>query len=99
MEPELEVDLASIEPKLASATVTHAKNRSEYQRWMAKCMDQVCSGRVHWQTHMMAAHAEALGCRLVDSILVLGEREQPSGRRQVHVRRNYSTLLVLELER
>lgn len=60
-----------------------------------KCQDQVCSGRVHWQTRIMADHAETVGFRLVDALLFVGGRAQPAGRRQVHARRNYSTLLVL----
>lgn len=63
---------------------------------LLKCQDQVCSGRVHWQTHIFTGEAMALGMRLVDSLLMLGGREQPPGRRQVHARRNYSTLLVLQ---
>ena len=62
---------------------------------LVKCQDQVCSGRVRWQTREFADHAESLGCRLVDQLHLGGMREQPAGRRQVHARRNYSTLLVL----
>ena len=59
-----------------------------------KCQDQVASGRVHWQTRIMADHAETVGFTLVDSLLFPSYRAQPEGRRQVHARRNYSTLLV-----
>lgn len=62
---------------------------------LVKCQDQVCSGQVRWQTREFADHAEGLGCRLVDQLHLLGHRPQPAGRRQVHARRNYSTLLVL----
>lgn len=62
---------------------------------LVKCQDQVSSGAVRWQTREFADHAEAQGCRLVDALHVVGHRRQPSGRRQVHARRNYSTLLVL----
>jgi len=72
-----------------------------------KCQDQVCSGQVRWQTREFAAHAEgyvheAAGmtrrrARLVDMFhLVRPVRPQPPGRRQVHARRNYSSLLILE---
>lgn len=61
---------------------------------LIKCQDQVCSGRVRWQTREFADHAEGLGCTLVDALLLVGHRQQPPGRRQVHARRNYSTLLV-----
>lgn len=62
---------------------------------LVKCQDQVCSGQVRWQTRDFADHAESLGCRLVDALHFKGYRSQPEGRRQVHARRNYSTMLVL----
>ena len=65
---------------------------------LVKCQDQVCSGQVRWQTREFAAHAEGLGHRLVDRFDLLGHRPQPAGRRQVHARRNTSTLLILRLE-
>lgn len=65
---------------------------------LVKCQDQVCGGKVRWQTREFADHAETLGHRLVDSLLLAGHRRQPPGRRQHHARRNYSTLLVLRLE-
>lgn len=61
---------------------------------LLKCQDQVCSGRVHWQTRIFADHAEAVGFRLVDALLFPSYRQQPAWRSQVHARRNYSTLLV-----
>jgi len=72
-----------------------------------KCQDQVCSGQVRWQTREFAAHAEGYvaeagdmtkpRARLVDMLhLMRPVRSQPAGRRQVHARRNYSTLLILE---
>jgi hypothetical protein len=66
---------------------------------LVKCQDQVVSGRVHWQTRIFADHAESIGLRLVDQLHVQGYRAQPAGRRQVHARRDYSTLLVLEAYR
>jgi hypothetical protein len=63
---------------------------------LVKCADQVCSGRVRWQTREFAAHAEAAGCELIDQLhLLASPRPQPPGRRQAHARRNLSTLLVL----
>lgn len=62
---------------------------------LVKCQDQVNAGRVRWQTREFADAAEAHGCRLVDMLHMLGGRPQPEGRRQVHARRNYSTMLVL----
>ena len=61
---------------------------------LVKCQDQVCSGQVRWQTIEFTNHAGEHGAKLVDSFLFPGYREQPPGRRQVHARRNYSTLLV-----
>jgi hypothetical protein len=63
---------------------------------LVKCMDQVVSGAVHWQTRIFADHAETVGCQLVDMLHVQGYRKQPEGRRQLHARRDYSTLLVFE---
>lgn len=69
-------------------------------RFLVKCQDQVCSGQVRWQTHEVTNVMEALGYRLQDRLDMLGSRPQPatnpdgSKRRQVHARRNTSTLLV-----
>ena len=65
---------------------------------LVKCQDQVVSGQVRWQTHDFAAHAAAHGCRLVDQLHLRSYRPQPAGRRQVHARRNYSTLLICTRE-
>ncbi len=62
-----------------------------------KCQDQVNSGRIWWQTRMIAEHAELYGARHRDSLMYVGGRPQPEGRSQQHARRNYSTLLVLEV--
>lgn len=62
---------------------------------LVKCMDQVCSGEVRWQTFDFKERAERHGFRLVDSLLVEGYRQQP-GKTQVHARRDYSTMLVLQ---
>lgn len=63
---------------------------------LVKCMDQVCSGRKYWQTHIFARTAERSGFELVDMLHVQGYRKQPAGRRQAHAWADYSTLLVLE---
>lgn len=62
---------------------------------LIKCQDQVSSGRVHWQTRMFAGHAEEIGATLIDMLHLPSYRRQPKGTRQLHARRNYSTLLVL----
>jgi hypothetical protein len=59
-----------------------------------KVQDQVNAGKVRWQTRIFADHGETVGLELVDSLNFPGYRPQPAGRRQLHARRNYSTLLV-----
>jgi hypothetical protein len=62
---------------------------------LVKCQDQVCSGRIRWQTVEVTNRAAGLGWRLVDRFDMLGgSRSQPGGRRQVHARNRPSTLLV-----
>lgn len=61
---------------------------------LLKCQDQVCSGKVRWQTLEFTLEANTAGAELIDHLLMLGHRPQPEGRRQVHARRNYSSLLV-----
>lgn len=61
---------------------------------LVKCQAQVCSGAVRWQDRDFSDHAEKLGCKLVDRMDLLGGRQQPEGRRQVHFDRNHSTLLI-----
>ena len=63
---------------------------------LVKCQDQVCSGKVRWQTIDFTNHAASLGLGLVDRFDFLSYRAQPAGRRQVHARRNASTLLVFK---
>lgn len=72
---------------------------------LVKCQNQVCSGKVRWQTRIFAEHAESLGFELVDELLLLRRgkgRTQPKRTRkdgkpsvQQHAHRNYSSLLVL----
>ena len=63
---------------------------------LLKCQDQVCSGKVRWQTTEFATHAKTLGLGQVDRLDMLSYRPQPDGVRQVHARRNSSTLLVFK---
>jgi hypothetical protein len=61
---------------------------------LTKCMDQVVSGKVVWQTDIMTAQAQHDGLVKVDQLLYLtNPRPQPHSR-QVHSRRNYSSLLI-----
>lgn len=68
---------------------------------LVKCQDQVVSGRVVWQTMSISSYLmfgrPELGVSLVDMLHVQGYRKQPEGRRQLHARRDYSTLLVFEV--
>ncbi len=64
---------------------------------LVKCMDQVVSGNVVWQTDLVTEAITDLGGRKVERFDMLTHpRKQPEGRRQVHARRNYSTLLIFE---
>ncbi len=63
---------------------------------LTKCMDQVVSGHVRWQTDMMTEIATEMKFKKRDRIEFLTDpREQPH-ERQCHFRRNYSTLLVFQ---
>lgn len=63
---------------------------------LIKCMSQVVSGRVVWQPAEFEQVARARGYHKTDELLMHTGRPQPAGRRQVHARRNYSTMLVME---
>jgi hypothetical protein len=66
---------------------------------LLKCQDQVSSGRVRWQTIEFTNFCQNhLGLRLVDWLFLVGQRPQPSGRNQKHARRNYSSLLIFQME-
>ncbi len=74
---------------------------------LAKCQDQVCGGKVHWQTDWYTDTARALGMRKVDRLDIVGRsRPQPARTRkdgkpsvQMHARRNGSALMVFEKPR
>lgn len=61
---------------------------------LVKCMDQVNGGRVRWVTDDVTDAARAGGLTKVDRLDMPSYRPQPAGRRQVHARRNVSTMLV-----
>jgi hypothetical protein len=63
---------------------------------LLKCQDQVCSGKMRWQTYEFTKHAEGCGLGLVDRFDFLSYRPQPNGRRQVTARHNASQLLVFK---
>jgi hypothetical protein len=69
---------------------------------LAKCQDYIWSGRLWEGATLTRQHAVSLGCEVVDRLdMVTSPRPQPSTnrdgtpRRQVHARRNLSTLWVL----
>ena len=64
---------------------------------LVKCMIQVASGRKWFQPRLCAEFAEReCGLVQIDEFHMLtGGREQPAGRRQLHSRGNFSTLVVL----
>lgn len=65
------------------------------QRLLIKCMDQVVSGRMCWQTHEITNLLVPLGARLEDRFdFLTTPRAQPGNRPQQHARANYSTLLI-----
>lgn len=64
---------------------------------LLKCQDYVSSGRLWLGTHYTIVEALNLGFDVWDRFEhVSGVRPQPPGRRQVHARRNLSTLFVLK---
>ena len=68
---------------------------------LVKCMDYVSSGKLWLGTHYTLTYAlNTLSMECVDRFEHVGRsRPQPGGRRQVHARRNLSTLLVLKKPR
>lgn len=63
---------------------------------LVKCMDQVVSGKVVWQTDAITRTAFDAGLTKVDRFdFLVNPREQPHDR-QVHARRNSSALLVFQ---
>lgn len=63
---------------------------------LVKCQDQVCSGKVRWQTDEVTQVATIIGFRKRDRFNFLSYRPQPADRSQKHARHNCSTLLVFE---
>ncbi|MGI8425536.1 MAG: hypothetical protein ACR2M4_02865 [Actinomycetota bacterium] len=61
---------------------------------LVKCQDQVNGGKVCWQTDLITNELTDLGMRKLDRFDILSYRAQPDGVRQMHARRNSSTLLV-----
>lgn len=67
---------------------------------LVKCQDYVSSGQLWSGTHRTLTRAMGLGLTLVDRFehYSTTPRPQPTGRKQVHARRNLSTLFVLRAQ-
>lgn len=65
---------------------------------LLKCQDQVCSGKIRWQTIEFPRHAHAVGLDLIERFDYYGGyRPQPmTGRRQQHAHGRGSTLLIFK---
>lgn len=65
---------------------------------LVKCQDYISSGKYFAGTHYIAAYALAgLQMEQIDRLeMITSPRPQPPGRRQVHARRNLSTLFVFK---
>ena len=68
---------------------------------LVKCQDYISSGRLQPGTHWTLERALQLGMIYFDRLehIAIAPRPQPSRRRQVHARRNLSTLLVFRRPR
>lgn len=67
---------------------------------LVKMQDYVSSGKLWLGTHYTLTHALALGFECIDRLEHIGNpRPQPKRERQVHARRNLSTMLVLRKAR
>lgn len=80
--------------ELINAGLTEAVRVSSMQ--LVKCQDYISSGHLWEGTYKTRKHAESLGLTIVDRLEHISKapRPQPPGRRQVHARRNLSTLFV-----
>lgn len=64
---------------------------------LIKCQDQVVSGALYEQSEDIKQIAKAMGAKLLDRAhLTYTPRPQPKGRRQLHLRNNFSTLLIFK---
>lgn len=61
---------------------------------LVKCQDQVCGGKMRWQTELVTDAARIMGLGRVDRFDFLGGRPQPNGRSQQHARHNASQMVV-----
>lgn len=66
---------------------------------LVKSQDQISSGKYQPLTFEIWAHARGIGAVLIDQLFVTGRREQPFNTRQLHARRDYSTLLVFAIDK
>jgi hypothetical protein len=62
---------------------------------LCKCCSYVSSGKLWPGVFLTQEYGFSIGLSLLDMFIFLGnKRPQPPGRRQVHARQNYSTMLV-----
>ena len=67
---------------------------------LVKCQDYIKSGKYWNGTYLTMAHGISIGLEVVDRLEhITSPRVQPHGRRQVHARRNLSTLIVFSKRR
>lgn len=87
----------SLFPLLRTAVKVEGRTEPVGGYMLVKCQDQVVSGTVHWQVDDITKFARSyLGLVKVDSFTINSYRPQPNGRRQLHARRNGSSLLVFQ---
>lgn len=86
--------VSSVRQDLISGTQEACRLSSQFV--IVKCMDQVAGGKVNWQTDDVTLAATECQFRKVDLLMLKRGRAQDPERRQLHARRNYSTLLVFE---
>lgn len=61
---------------------------------LVKCQDQVVSGRMVWQTDVVTYAAGQMGMKKIDRLDFLTDPRPQPHTRQLHARRNYSSLLI-----
>jgi tRNA G10 N-methylase Trm11 len=63
---------------------------------LVKCKDYISSGRLFEGTYLTRKHAEGLGLKCEDRLEYIGNQSPQSQARQLHARRNLSTLFVFK---
>lgn len=84
---------AQVEARLVDGTVEALRACSRLA--IVKCQDACVASRYRPQTMLVWEAARRVGARLVGELYVVGNREQPTGKRQVNIWSNCSTMMVL----